>query len=418
MNGPGAVRRLVAALLAGATLAALGIAGFAGAQPGVPSPAASAAGQVSGAAGRCGVCHPAERTEFETSRHAGEQVRCVSCHGGNDGTLEQARAHGGNFRGRIPRRSVPGVCAGCHSDQEKMRAYNLPVDQFALYQTSVHGQKLAKGDERVAVCSDCHGAHAILAASDPASRVFRTNVPQTCGGCHADSTRTGRNVFDPYVASVHGRELIDNANPRAPNCVSCHGAHGAAPPEVGDVGKVCGQCHTAERRYFTAGPHVSALGRGGTSECATCHGDHGIQKAPPEWLGAVCADCHAADSPEHALGERLWTAYRSAHEDLEKADGLIERAERVPLVTEDYRARLEQGRTYLNEALTAAHSIDEETVSGFTARARSVGTEIQSEIYAKLGNLNMRRLLLIVFWFYLILTVLVLRRFRDASRSA
>jgi len=288
----------------------------------------------------------------------------------------------------------------------------------ARRETSGHGRRLAKGDEQVAVCSDCHGAHAILAASDPASRVFRTNVPQTCGGCHADSTRTGKNVFDPYVSSVHGHELLDNANPRAPNCVSCHGAHGAAPPEVGDVGNVCGQCHTAERRYFAAGPHRDALGHGGTSECASCHGDHGIQVAPPGWLASVCTDCHANDSAERALGERLWTAYRSAEEDLEKADALIQRADRVPLVTEDYRARLEQARTYVNEALTAAHSIDEETVTGFTARARSVGTEIQSEIYAKLGNLNMRRLLLIVFWFYLILTVLVLRRFRDASRPA
>jgi predicted CXXCH cytochrome family protein len=364
------------------------------------------------------VCHPAERAEFEGSRHAGEQVRCVSCHGGNDATLEQARAHGGDFRGRIARRSVPTVCASCHSDEAMMRPYNLPVDQHALYQTSGHGRRLARGDERVAVCSDCHGAHAILAASDPASRVFHTNVPQTCGSCHADSTRVRRNVFDAYVTSIHGHELLDNANPRAPNCVNCHGAHGAAPPDVGDVGKVCGQCHTAERRYFSSGPHRDALGRAGTSECTSCHGDHDIQVAPPGWLSTVCAGCHAEDSAERALGERLWTSYRSAEEDLEKSEALIERAERVPLVTDDYRARLEQARTYVNEALTAAHSIDEVTVSGFTGRARSVGTEIQAEIYAKLGNLNMRRLVLIVFWFYLILTVLVLRRFRDASRPA
>jgi hypothetical protein len=397
---------------------AAGVASRAGAQPGVPSPPAARPVDVSASSGRCGVCHPAERAEFEVSRHAGEQVRCVSCHGGNDASLDQARAHGGNFRGKIARRSVPSVCATCHSDEAMMRPYNLPVDQYALYQTSGHGRRLARGDERVAVCSDCHGAHAILAASDPASKVFRTNVPQTCGRCHADSTRVTKNVFSPYVASVHGHELLDNANPRAPNCVSCHGAHGAAPPEVGNVGKVCGQCHTAERRYFSSGPHRDALARSGTSECTSCHGDHAIQVAPPVWLSTVCAKCHADDSGERALGERLWTSYRSAREDLDKAETLIQKAEQVPLATDDYRARLEQARTYLNEALTAAHSINEETVSGFTARARSVGTEIQSEIYAKLGNLRVRRLVLIVFWFYLILTVLVLRRFRDASRTS
>ena len=52
------------------------------------------------AAGRCGVCHPAERVQFETSAHAREQVRCVSCHGGDDRTLTQGVAHGSGFRGR------------------------------------------------------------------------------------------------------------------------------------------------------------------------------------------------------------------------------------------------------------------------------------------------------------------------------
>ncbi len=411
------LRPVVALALALAGMAAAGGVGRALAQPGLSHPSASRPADVSAASGRCGVCHPAERAAFETSRHASEQVRCISCHGGNDTTLDQGRAHGGDFRGTIPRRSVPTVCATCHSDESKMRPYNLPVDQYALYQTSGHGRRLARGNDRVAVCSDCHGAHAILAASDPASKVFRTNVPQTCGACHSDTTRVTKNVLAPYLSSVHAHELLDNANPRAPNCVSCHGAHGAAPPEVGNVGKVCGQCHTAERRYFMSGPHRDVLARGGTSECTSCHGDHAIQVAPPAWLGTVCAKCHDKASGERALGERLWTSYRSAGEDLEKAEALIRKAEQVPLATDDYRARLEQARTYENEALTAAHSIDEETVANFTARARSVGTEIQSEIYAKLANLNMRRLVLIVFWFYLILTVLVLRRFRDAPRK-
>lgn len=412
------LRRAAAGLILLAAASGAVLAGRAGAQPGVSRPQTVGPAGVGVSSGRCGVCHPAQRAEFEGSRHAREQVRCISCHGGNDDTLEQARAHGGDFRGRIAKRAEPAVCAKCHSDERMMRPYNLPVDQHALYQTSGHGRLLAQGNERVAVCSDCHGAHGILPPSDPASRVFRTNIPQTCGGCHADSVRVGKNVFDPYVSSVHGRELLDNANPRAPHCVSCHGAHGAAPPDVGDVDKVCGQCHTAERRYFMAGPHADALGRGGLSECASCHGDHAVQVSPPAWLSTVCTGCHAEDSGERALGERLWTSYQAAAADLEEARQLIERADRIPIATDDYKARLEQARTYVNEALTAAHSIDEATVSGFTARARSVGTEIQSEIYAKLGNLNLRRLLLIVFWFYLILTVLVLRRFRDASRTA
>ena len=84
----------------------------------------------------------------------------------------------------------------------------------------------------------------------------------------------------------------------------------------------------------------------------------------------------------------------------------------MPLATDDYRARLEDARTYLREALPTAHAVDEAAVSGLTTRARSVGSEIESEIYRKLGNLRVRKFVLIVFWLYLILTIAVLRRFQ------
>jgi hypothetical protein len=376
----------------------------------------------SAAAGRCGVCHPAERVLFEKSRHAQEDVHCVSCHGGDDRTLDQHAAHGAGFRGRPARQDIPKLCASCHASEERMRAYNLPVDQYALYQTSGHGKRLASGDTRVAVCSDCHGAHDILPPSDPASRVFRINIPKTCGSCHGDSvlmkSRGRRNAFAEYMASIHAHELFDEGNQRAPTCVSCHGVHGAAPPGAGDVDKVCGQCHTAERRYFGAGPHRKGMIAQGLPECASCHGDHAITVAKPERLGSLCVTCHGAGSVQEGLGRKLLTDYRNASQEIERADALIAQAEQVPLQTEDYKSRLEEARTYLREALPAAHSLQEDTVAGFTARARSVGAEIEHEIYAKLGNLRVRKFVLILFWFYILLTVVILRRFRSHGSRA
>jgi len=346
-------------------------------------------------------------------------VRCTSCHGGDDRTLEKLAAHSGGFRGRPARRQIPALCATCHSREDKMRAYNLPVDQYALYQTSGHGRRLAKGDTRVAVCSDCHGAHDILAPSDPASRVFSINIPRTCGTCHGDSalmaSRGKSEVLSQYMSSVHAHELIDKGNRRAPTCVSCHGVHGAAPPEVGDVDKVCGQCHTAERRYFAAGPHRAGLMGAKLPECASCHGDHAVKAAEPARLATICTDCHADDGPERALGNKLWTEYRTASEEVDKAAGLIDKADEVPIQTEDYRARLEEARTYLREALPAAHNVQEDVVAGLTLRARSVSAEIEHEVYAKLGELRVRKFVLILFWFYVLVTVYLLRRYRDRS---
>jgi len=392
------------------------------AQPGRPAPAPTPP-PASGPAGTCGVCHPRERVQFETSRHAQEEVRCVSCHGGNERELTVPLAHSAGFHGKPARADIPRLCASCHADERQMRPYNLPVDQYALYQTSGHGRRLAAGDTRVAVCSDCHGAHDILPPSDPRSSVYALNIPRTCGACHGDArtaagSRAKADVFRDYVGSVHGRELVERGNTRAPTCVSCHGVHGAAPPEFGDVGKVCGQCHSEERRYFMAGPHRAGLDQAGLPECVSCHSNHAIAPAQPQRLSTLCVSCHADGSAPQVLGQRLWTDIQAATAEVDKAAALTTRAERVPLNTEDYRARLEEARTALREALPAAHSAREEVVAAFSSRARGLGQEVESEIYAKLGHVRTRKLLLIVFWFYLVITILVLRRFRRTGRGA
>ncbi|HEX4935529.1 MAG TPA: cytochrome c3 family protein, partial [Gemmatimonadaceae bacterium] len=321
-RSPGPLRPVLLAIVLAAPL-------FAGAS-GAQAPRA-AEGLVTRSAGRCGVCHPKDRVAFEASPHSREEVRCVSCHGGDDGAIDEKSAHSGNgWRGRISRRQVPELCASCHSKSKLMQPYDLPVDQYALYLTSAHGRKLQEGDTKAAVCSDCHGAHDILAASDPMSRVYVTNIPRTCGSCHGDSTliaaRGMKDVYRGYLTSVHAKELFDAGNLGAPTCVSCHGVHGAAPAEVADVNKVCGRCHTQERRFFLSGPHASGMSRNDLSECTSCHGDHAIQASDPERLASSCVDCHDAGDREAKLGEQLLADYRSAIHEIEKAEKWVAKA--------------------------------------------------------------------------------------------
>ncbi len=399
-------------------LTALALLALAAAPAGAQSAAAPDTATLSPAAGRCGVCHPAERVQFEKSLHASEEVRCVSCHGGDDRSLEQRAAHGAGFRGRPARRDVPKLCASCHADETRMRPYNLPVDQYALYQISGHGRRLAQGDDKVAVCSDCHGAHDVLAPTDPASTTYVLNIPRTCGRCHADpallKARGIPDVVNQYLGSVHAKELLERGNLRAPTCVSCHGTHGAAPPAVASADKVCGQCHTAERRYYTAGVHAAARG-GGRPECVTCHQAHGVQAAQPERYANSCGVCHEGDRRRVELGRRIWDDYRGAAVLVDSAAALVARADAIPIQTEDYRARIEEARTYLREALPAAHAVDVDVVNGFTTRAAAVGQEVQQEIEGKLANRAQHKYVLILFWFYVLLTLLVLRRFRDQA---
>lgn len=375
-------------------------------------------GVLTPASGRCGVCHPRDRVAFEKSPHASEEMHCTSCHGGNDQVADENQAHSGNgWRGKISRQELPQLCASCHSDAKKMQPYDLPVDQYDLYLTSEHGKKLKTGDTQVAICTDCHGSHDILKATDPVSRVYVTNIPRTCGQCHGDTTlvrqRKMKDTYHAYLSSVHAKQLFDAGNLGAPTCVSCHGVHGAAPSDVADVNKVCGRCHTPERRYFLSGPHKSGMSRNNMSECSSCHGDHDIQASDPARLSSSCVPCHAKGGKDAKLGEQLLADYRSAAHEIEEAEKWVTKADAVPVATDDFKARVEEARTYLREAMTAAHAVRFDVMSAYTVRARSTGSEVSEEIQHELKNITYEKLALVVFWFYVIVTIGILRRFRD-----
>jgi hypothetical protein len=372
----------------------------------------------------CGLCHPDVRVEFEQGVHRREGIACTSCHGGDASATTVAGAHGKGFRGVPRRRDIPALCASCHADVARMRPYNLPTDQFALYQTSRHGRLLAQGDEHVAVCTDCHGAHAIRRRDDPKSPVFARNVPATCGRCHGDAALMSRygkkdNPYADYVAGVHGQALLQQGNASAPECARCHGAHGATPPGVGDVDKVCGQCHAATRVYFEEGPHRDAMVAAGEPECASCHENHRIRKADLTLLDTACLRCHGGESDQERLAGTLKALVTGASEEIDRAHEVVDAAAAVPLYVEDYRARLEEARTALLESLPVMHALSATRVEDLTQRSRSIAREVESEISGKVEGLRWRRVGLLVFWFYLLLTIAILvRSRRRAEREA
>ncbi len=368
----------------------------------------------------CGVCHPDVRVQFEESVHRVEGLDCSSCHGGDPSARTVAEAHRGSFRGVPRRRDIPALCASCHERIETMRSYNLPADQLALYQTSQHGRLLAKGDERVAVCSDCHGAHDIRSHSDPQSRVFPANIPKTCARCHADSALMARyglkaSAFDDYAQSVHGRAFLEKGDRSAPECTRCHGSHGATPPGVGDIDKVCSQCHAATRSFFLQSPHKAAMDAAGLPECASCHDHHLIQPADVALLDSVCLKCHGEGSAQQQRAKTFKTLFVGASEEIDQARALVGQAAGVPLYVEDYRARLEEARTALTESYPIMHALEIHRVEEQTSRARSIAREVESEVRGKLEGLWWRRVGLLLFWFYLLLTVAVLVRFRKQT---
>ena len=93
------------------------------------------------------------------------------------------------FRGHAPRGEVPQLCGACHADVARMNPFGIRTDQLSAYWTSGHGRTLKEtGDDRVAVCIDCHGVHDILKSSEPTSMTHPLNVP----GAAVAATPTNR----------------------------------------------------------------------------------------------------------------------------------------------------------------------------------------------------------------------------------
>jgi len=134
----------------------------------------------------CGTCHSTIQKEFEDGIH-GELVSrgevdaptCTHCHG-EHGILatDDPRSPVSPFR------VAEATCTPCHDSAALNEKYDLPSGRLQSYVDSYHGLKSRAGDQTVANCSSCHGAHLVLPSSDPNSSVAVDNLVVTCGGCH------------------------------------------------------------------------------------------------------------------------------------------------------------------------------------------------------------------------------------------
>jgi nitrate/TMAO reductase-like tetraheme cytochrome c subunit len=290
----------------------------------------------------CTNCHgsdlfpPQERAKVQKMRddvHAQVGLSCHDCHGGNpDPNADMAAAMDAKFKsnpfiGRPKRTQIPEFCGKCHSNADYMKRFNpaARVDQLTEYKTSVHGQRLAKGDENVATCIDCHSVHGIRRKGNPDSPVYPTHVAETCSHCHSDAKRMAQyniptNQYARWRVSVHANALFEKHDLTAPTCNVCHGNHGATPPGVASVSFVCGNCHGREaesfrksKKYAGWQQHNELLATGAKcgdchadarakvqvakfTDCVTCHENHGVVRPSVAMLGNLpdvpCAFCH------------------------------------------------------------------------------------------------------------------------------
>ena len=306
---------------------------------------------------------------YSQNIHGQKGLTCAACHGGDASSddPERAMSRAAGWKGKIERKQIPELCASCHSDAERMKKYNpgLRVDQFQQYKTSVHGQKWAKSDTKVAVCTDCHGVHDLRAPSDPRSSVHPTNIATTCSHCHADADYMKpygikTDQFANYQQSVHHDAMMVRGDLSAPTCTTCHGNHGATPPGVASVTNVCSNCHVFQAQLFGTSPHKDAFAAAGLPGCVTCHSNHGIKHPTDDLIGtgqkSVCIQCHAD-------GDAGFVQARAMHDQLETlqsaivaSQDILERAERQGMEVSQPMLQQAQARDALLKARVTVHA--------------------------------------------------------------
>ena len=274
----------------------------------------------------CATCHADQQAAYDRSYHAkaisagdGQAATCVSCHGSPHELLPAS-----DPKSRVNHANIPATCGSCHAQKFVMEASGHSAQPVAAYSQSVHGKAVAAGSEKAAVCTDCHGSHEILAASEPRSAIFKFNVPATCAKCHEP-------VKQEFMQSIHG-QAIARGNSLAPVCTDCHGIHSIKAHQdpnssvaAENLARVtCARCHEGVRltqefgvegrrsTTYLASYHglASKLGSQVVANCASCHGVHNIlPSSDPRStinranLVKTCGQCHPGVTEKFALSK-------------------------------------------------------------------------------------------------------------------
>ncbi len=224
----------------------------------------------------------------------------------------------------------PAMCASCHANEALMAPYNIPTNQYELYQGSVHGVALLQNqDMRAPTCSTCHGTHG---AAPPGFQ----EVANVCGQCHAVTE-------DYYLQGAHRSGMTGEA---APRCVTCHGRYDVPPAThdlfVGTEERHCGSCH----------PPGSAI------------------------AGQVDA---------------IYQALIEANDAYDQAEQTINQATEERLIMATQEEMLQQAKTPLIEARALQHTVSLEEVQAKTQASLEISQQAQTSAEAALKEIDTRR---------------------------
>jgi len=190
----------------------------------------------------CGSCHDDIATKYHDSIHAWAKDKaglvgapaCAECHGTHD-----IRKHT-DAASRVYRTRVPDTCGSCHKGINEK------------YAVGIHAAALKKGDSRAPACIDCHTAHTVKRVDVPG---WKLEVTSECGTCHAQVVDSFRRTFHGKVTELGFTRVAACAD-----CHGAHNILPAKNPasmvSKAKLVETCGKCHPgANERFVAYDPH-------------------------------------------------------------------------------------------------------------------------------------------------------------------
>ncbi len=249
----------------------------------------------------CSQCH----TDFSAEKHPQRKFRsklhyqtksaliCRHCH--SDSQIRATSIHTTLLKEE--KTGTAAICTNCHGSHAIVHVskagkysneeeYCMTCHGYAVKMTFRNGEALsgtinisslqASAHNRLS-CSDCHYG---FSSEEHPARNFRSRRDYTL----ASSENCRRCHFDKYtktMESIH-YTMLSKGNLDAPVCIDCHGSHGIShiSRERALIAKRCQRCHGAIYETYAKSVHGSALFNENNQDvpvCADCHTAHTIE---------------------------------------------------------------------------------------------------------------------------------------------
>ena len=252
----------------------------------------------------CALCHQAEGQQYATSIHgvshqmgASGAAICADCHGAHAiAPVTQADSP-------VFKLNLPGTCAKCHSNAGLTKEYQMKFPEAAgQYMESIHGRALLQMGLIVAPsCNDCHGVHDIKRAVDRDAPINQANIARTCGKCHVKIEA----IYDQSIHGQLLAKG-DKRGPVCSDCHTAHQVEAPRDGNFKMASdQVCGRCHQDRLEHYRETYHGKAMALGKpnvapeVAACYDCHGNHDVLPAsdPKSHLSkanilGTCQKCH------------------------------------------------------------------------------------------------------------------------------